>query len=228
MDKIILVDFAGTLIKGEVIEEANKLRASVLQRALPSSEEHAKPEELYKANREFVEKLTGLASDMKVQYRENDLDRLEMTGEQVQNQIATTLFQMGMYMSAKKYRKEMVPAGLLDQLQAAKDKGFKLAIVSGVREDIITGMLAIADINIFDFIFAQPPKLGISNDQNIADLRKQGEVVYALGDKMSDLEAGKKAGAKTIFVSWGHPVGGEEEYADHSIESPDQLGDIIK
>lgn len=225
---IILVDFAGTLIKGEVIEEANKLRSEVLQRALPSSEEHAVPEELYKANREFVEKLTGLTTDMKVQYRENDLDRIEMTGEQVQNQIATNLFQLGMYMSAKKYGKDMVPAGLLEQLQAAKDKGYKLAIVSGVREDIITGMLAIAGIDLFDYIYAQPPRLGISNDQNIADLKSQGEVKFALGDKMSDLEAGKNAGAVTIFVKWGHPSGGEEDFADHTIDSAEQLSDIIQ
>jgi len=59
-------------------------------------------------------------------------------------------------------------------------------------------------------------------------LRRQGDVVYALGDKMSDLEAGKKAGAKTIFVTWGHPSGGEGDFADHIIDHPSKLGDIIK
>lgn len=230
MDKIIAIDFASTLVKAEVIEEANKFRSEVLQRALPSKEEHAKPEELYKANREFVEKLTGLNSNVKIKYRKNDLGLMELTGAEVQNQIATNLFQIGMFMSAKKYKEKIFPEGLVEQLKKIKSKRYKLAIVSGVRTDIISGMLAIAGVaaDFFDYIFGQPPILGVSNEQNFSELKQKGEIVFLIGDKYSDLEPAKQVGAKTIFVKWGHPSGGEEELADFVIENSEELENIIK
>ena len=108
-ERIVLVDFAGTLVKAEMIEEANVFRANVLEKSLPTKEQHTEPESFYKVNREFIEKLIGLKSDARVKYRENDLDFMELSGEDVQNQISTNLFQIGMYMVAKKYGKDIVP-----------------------------------------------------------------------------------------------------------------------
>src|SRR3989338_3608538 len=107
-ERIILVDFAGTLIKAEILDEANEIRAKVLQKALPTKEQHANPEAFYKVNREFVEKLTGLKAKAKVRYRKNDLGFMELTGEHVQNQISTNLFQIGMYMAAKKHGRKII------------------------------------------------------------------------------------------------------------------------
>ena len=229
-EKIVLVDFAGTLVKAEMIEEANIFRADVLQKSLPTKEQHADPESFYKVNREFVERLIGLKSDAKVRYRENDLDFMELSGEDVQNQISTNLFQIGMYMVAKKYGKDMVPEGLIEQLQRVKDLGYKLAIVSGVRTDIISGMLQIAGIPFeFDYIYGQPPKLGVENQESdVEELKSKGLIEYSLGDKLSDLERGKIDGCKSIFVKWGHPSGGEEEIADYTINHPKELENIIK
>ena len=229
-ERIVLVDFAGTFVKAEMIEEANVFRANVLQKSLPTKEQHADPEFFYKVNREFVEKLIGLKSDAKIKYRENDLDFIELSGEDVQNQISTNLFQIGMYLVAKKYGKDIVPEGLIDQLQRIKDLGYKLAIVSGVRTDIISGMLEIAGIPFeFDFIYGQPPKLGVENQEaDVEELKSRGSIEYSLGDKMSDLERGKINGCKSIFVKWGHPSGGEEEIADYTINHPKELEDIIK
>ena len=226
-EKIVLVDFAGTLVKAEMIEEANIFRADVLQKSLPTKEQHADPESFYKVNREFVERLIGLKSDAKVRYRENDLDFMELSGEDVQNQISTNLFQIGMYMVAKKYGKDMVPEGLIEQLQRVKDLGYKLAIVSGVRTDIISGMLQIAGIPFeFDYIYGQPPILGMENqEEDIKELQTKGTLEYVLGDKLSDLQRGAK---KSIFVTWGHPAGGEKEYADYTISKPKELEKIIK
>ncbi|MBR9676768.1 HAD hydrolase-like protein [Candidatus Woesearchaeota archaeon] len=227
-DKIVMVDFAGTLVKASVIEEANEFRSKVLERGLPSIEEHAHPDELYKANREFVEKLTGLTKDLKVQYRKNDLEFMELTGEQLQNQVATNLFQIGMYMSAKKHGLSIVPEGFVEQLQRIQKAGYKLAIVSGVRTDIISGMLQIAKIPVaFDFVIGQPPILGVNNEENIKLLQEKGTVTFVIGDKLSDLEPAKGVGAKTVFVKWGHPSGGEEEFADYTIEKPEELEKII-
>ena len=158
-ERIILVDFAGTLIKAEILDEANEIRAKVLQKALPTKEQHANPEAFYKVNREFVEKLTGLKGKAKVRYRKNDLGFMTLTGEQVQNQISTNLFQIGMYIAAKKHGKKIIPEGLVAQLQRIQKIGYKLAIVSGVRTDIISGMLQIAGIPLkFDYIYGQDRK----------------------------------------------------------------------
>ena len=226
-EKIILVDFAGTLIKAEILDEANEIRAKVLQKALPTKEQHANPEAFYKVNREFVEKLTGLKAKAKVRYRKNDLDFMELTGEQVQNQISTNLFQIGMYMVAKKHGQKIVPEGLIEQLQRIQKIGYKLAIVSGVRTDIISGMLQIAGIQLkFDYIYGQPPILGMENQEaDIRELQTKGIVEYVLGDKLSDLQRSAK---KSIFVTWGHPAGGEKEYADYTISKPKELEKIIK
>lgn len=228
-DKIVIVDFAGTLIKAEIIEEANKFRAELLQRGLPSKDEHAIPEELYKINREFVENLTGITKDMIISYRKNDFEEMNLNGKDCQNQISTNLFQIGMYMAAKKYGLNIIPEGLIEQLQRIRDAGYKLAIVSGVRTDIISGMLQIAGMPFeFDYIYGQPPILGTDESADIKELNLCGEIVYLLGDKISDLERVKGTGAKSIFVKWGHPAGSEEEYADYSIEKPEELAEIIR
>lgn len=229
-ERIVLVDFAGTLVKAEIIEEANVFRAEVLQRSLPTKEEHSNPETFYKINREFVENLVGLKADAKIRYRENDLKFMDLTGEQVQNQISTNLFQIGMYMAAKKHGKNIAPEGLIEQLERIKNLGYKLAIVSGVRTDIISGMLQIAGINVeFDYIYGQPPVLGIENQEcDVGELQTKGAIVYSLGDKLSDLQRGNVKGCKSIFVKWGHPCGGEEEIADYVINHPKELENIIK
>jgi phosphoglycolate phosphatase-like HAD superfamily hydrolase len=227
-EKIVVIDFAGTLVKAEMIEEANRLRADILQKSLPTKEQHADPDEFYKVNREFVQKLTGIAPDTVIRYRKNDVGFMDLDGEQVQNQISTNLFQLGMYIAAKDHGSDICPAGLISQLERIRSAGYKLAIVTGVRTDIVSGMLSIAKIPLeFDYIYGQPPILGIENQQqDIDDLKKKGVIEFAIGDKLSDLE--RTPDAKNIFVRWGHPAGGEEEYADFSIDTPDELEEIIK
>lgn len=229
MDKIVVLDFAGTLIKAEIIEEANNFRSKVLDRSLPTSREHSRPEELYKANNEFVEKLTGLAKNMNVNYRENNLEFMDIPGKEYHNQVSTNLFQIGMWMTAKKHGREIMPAGMLEQLKRIKKLGYKLAIVSGIRNDTISGMLQIAGITVeLDYIYAQPPVLGVSNEENLKALAEKGKIGFVIGDKLSDLQAGKNIRAKTIFVQWGHASGGEEEFADYVVNNPKELEKIIK
>lgn len=81
----------------------------------------------------------------------------------------------------------------------------------------------------FDYIYGQPPNLGVENQEaDVEELKSKGTIEYSLGDKLSDLERGKIDGCKSIFVRWGHPSGGEEEFADYSINNPKELEDIIK
>jgi len=226
---IFLVDFAGTLIRAEAIEEANKFRSMVLKRSLPSTDEHANPDILYKANREFVGNLTGLTDSMTIKYRKNDLEFMEIPAEQYKNQISTNLFQIGMFMIAKAYGNRIFPDGLITELVRIKKLGYKLAIISGVRTDIISGMLQISEAPIeFDYIVGQPPVLGVSNSDNIKYLKKFGKVKYAIGDKYDDLQSAKATGAKLIWATWGHSSGKEKEIADYTISRPDELKKIIK
>lgn len=227
-EKIILVDFGGTLIKPEILDEANKMRSAILERGLPTREEHAHSETLYKNNREYVEKLTGITSDMILRYTTNTRQEITITGEELQNQISTNLFQIGMYIVAKKHGLNIYPQGFIEQLERIQKLGYKLAIASGVRTEIISGMLAITQTPIeFDYIFGQPPILGINNEEHVAQLQRRGDIIFIIGDKMSDLEPAKLVHAKTIFVTWGTPTGGEESVADHTITKAEQLERII-
>jgi len=226
-NKIVSIDFAGTLVKAEIIEEANKLRSEILRKSLPTKEQHSNPEEFYKINRAFVKKLTGIEDEMKIKYRENDLEFMILNGVDIQNQISTNLFQLGMYITAKKYGNKIFPTGLIEQLKRIKSLGYKLAIISGVRTDIISGMLSIVKLPFeFDYIYGQPPKLGLENQEcDVKELEKIGVIEYNLGDKLDDLK--RISNSKKIFVKWGHSAGGEEEYADYSISKPKELEKII-
>ncbi len=228
-NRIVAFDFAGTLIRASIIEEANKFRAKVLKRSLPKAAEHAHPDTLYQVNREFVEMLTGITPSMRLQYTTNAKEDIELSGEAVQNQIATTLFQIGMFMAAKKYRQEILPEGMLKQLQRLQELGYTLAIVSGVRTDIISGMLQIAEIPLeFDHIFGQPPMLGVSAEEQLRKLQAEhGRVFFFIGDKKSDLQAAKKIKAQAVFVTWGHASGGEAKVADAVVEEPEDLEEVV-
>lgn len=228
MTDIILVDFAGTLIKTEVLDRANELRSDILNRSLPDAHEHAHSEKLYAKNREQVEALTGLSEDMQIQYTSHNLDTVTLSGSQVQNKIATTLFQIGMFQAANKYKKDMFVDGMIETLQEIKNQGYKLAIISGVRTDIISGMFAIAGVDMFDYILGQPSQLGVSNQQQFEKISELGKVQFVIGDKASDMEPAKHFNATSIFVDWGHPTGGEEEIADHTISTAKQLLEIIQ
>jgi phosphoglycolate phosphatase-like HAD superfamily hydrolase len=229
MKRIIVVDFGGTLVPPTVLDKANELRAQVLKRALPNSSEHANSEQLYKANREFVSQLTGITEDMQIAQTDLNLDELALTGEHIQTQIATTLFQIGMYMTAKELSDKFFAEGMIQTLTQLKEKGFSLAIVSGVRTDIISGILAITkNTGLFDYIYGQPNILGVSNEENLAELSQEGGVEYVIGDKKSDLTLGEHVNAHAIYVTWGHPTGGEEEVADYTVSKAEEIVDLIK
>jgi phosphoglycolate phosphatase-like HAD superfamily hydrolase len=133
-----------------------------------------------------------------------------------------------MFMAAKKHGRRIFPKGLVEQLKRIRKLGFKLAIVSGIRTDIMSGMLQIAKIPVeFDYIYGQPPVLGVENQEDdVKDLRKHGKICFSIGDKLSDLQRIPKA--KKVFVRWGHAEGGEERYADYTIARPGELEGIIR
>lgn len=223
-EQFVAIDFAGTLVTPEFIHKANEFRSRVLSRELPTTKEHTNPEKLYKNNRELVQVLTGITADHAVLRTELTGEVVEVPGEVFQNVIATNLFMIGCFHAAKELGLKSFPKGLVEELSRIQAAGYKLAIVSGVRTDIISGVLAITQFPVaFDEILGQPPGLGVSGAEQLRELSDLGEVAWMVGDKASDAEDAQTVGAKSVFVSWGF---GEGVAADIVVHFPADLRSI--
>ena len=232
-NKIIVVDFSGTLIKPFVAEKANLKRYSILGIPKPSKSAHKRmhgSKKHYDVIKERISKDYGITDGMKISYIQNFGKEIMLSGKDVKTIIMTDLFRDAMYSVAKKYSGKIYAEGMLDALKAIRSRGYRLAIVSGIRKDIITGMLAITRCPVkFDYIYAQDPVLSMDDNKMLDnELARIGKITYIIGDKLDDLLPAKKLKAKSIFVRWGHPRGGEEAFADFSISKASELGKIIK
>lgn len=232
-DKIVVVDFSGTLIKSFVAEEANLKRYEILGIPTPSKAEHKKlhgTKQHYDIIKEHIAEKYGISDDMKIFFIQNYDGEVELSGKDVKTIIMTDLFRDCMYLVASENKQRIYADKILESLGVIQQRGYKLAIVSGIRKDIITGLLAITNCPIeFDYIYGQDPVLSRDDNQQLNnELAKRGAIRYIIGDKLDDLKPSKKLKAKSIFVRWGHPTGGEEDFADYSINTPDELKKIIQ
>jgi phosphoglycolate phosphatase-like HAD superfamily hydrolase len=233
MEKIFAVDFGGTLIKPEVIERANIIRYKLLGIPLPTEEDHKKLHATkghYSIIKEHIGKMFGIDSHMKIAYVNNYGNQIELSGKSVKTMIMTDLFRNAMYFVANELKKDIFTEDMIDSLCYIKDLGYKLAVFSGIRTDIISGMLEISNQELkFDYILGQDPVL--SRDNNLDQLRslsQNSSIAYILGDKLTDLEPAKSLNAKSIFLRGGHSLGGEEVIANYVIDSPKELYKFIK
>ena len=220
--KIVAIDFAGTILEQEAIDRANEKRAAVINRAAPQKEEHSDAEKLYLNNREALSRLTGLVDKMSIQSTLQDGALMTKSGKEVLDEMSTNLFQIYMYQEAFEKKDAIFKKGMIDVLQKIRDRGYHLALFSGIRTDIISGMLKIAGVSVFDSINGQPPMLGLHNQELLNDIATLGEITYIIGDKLDDLDYPE--GIK-IFVDWGQ---GKEAEADHKVGSPEELLDMIE
>ena len=186
--------------------------------------------EHYDIIRKHIAEAYGIGDDMKISFMQNRGGEVELSGRDVKTMIMTDLFRNAMYLVAKEHGKRIYADGVLETLKLIQKRGFKLAIVSGIRKDIITGMLAITNCPVkFDYIYGQDPVLSRDDNELLdKELAKHGKISYIVGDKLDDLKPAKKLGAKSIFVTWGHASGGEKEFADYTISKPKELEKIIK
>lgn len=233
MSKIIIVDFSGTLVKPEVAEAANLKRFKLLNIPLPREDEHKAhhaSKSHYKIIKDHINSMFGIEDDMTIGYVQNYGKRISLTGKDVKTIMMTDLFRNSMYLVAKEQGLNIFSDGMMQTLQEIRKRGYQLAIVSGIRTDIITGMLAISKCPvIFDYVFGQDPVLSIDdNELQMKELSKHGKITHIIGDKLSDIEPAKSLGATAIFFKGGHPTGGEEKFADYSIENPKELLNIIR
>lgn len=232
MKQIVVIDFSGTLIKPFVAEEANKKRYEILGIPLSTEEEQKKShsdKSHYGTIKEFVATTFGVEDDMQISAVQSYGGEIVLSGKDIKTNIMTDLFRNCMYGVANRHKKGIFTDGIIDALKDIQEKGYKLAIVSGVRTDIISGMLAIVRCPLtFDYIYGQDAVLSRDdNTQQLQELQKQGDIKYIVGDKKDDLEPARTVDAKAIFLRGGHPVGGEEEIADYSISSASELTEVI-
>ena len=228
-----MVDFSGTLVKPFVAEEANLNRYKSLCLAPPSEQDrkrHHGTKEHYDPLRARIGEMYGIRSDMTFRFLQTHGFEIELTGTEYETMIMTDRFRDEAFKIAKERGLKIFSDGMIDSLRAIQRRGYKLAIVSGMRLDIITGLLEITLCPVkFDFIYGQDPVL--SRDDNsllTEELAKQGTIEYIIGDKMADLEPATMVGAKSIFFKGGHSTGGEEQFADHTIARAKELEGIIR
>ena len=232
MDKIVVVGFSGTLTKHSLSEDAHFLRCDMIGLKRSSPEAHRKQHATkahYEIIKEHLGRKYGIRDDMKICYVENYGKEIELSGKDVKTCIMTDLFRIANYQIAAREGLKVFPEGMLDALKAVKKQGYKLAIVSGIRTDIITGILEITGCPIkFDYIFGHDPVLSRDDKKMLFnELSQKGIISWLIGDKLSDLEPARKFNAKSIFVKLGHPTGGEEAFADYSISDAKEIKKII-
>jgi len=212
MRRIIVFDFSGTMIHREIAEEAAKRRlkwlgkkvtTAYLRNALPKNKH-------YKLNKDLLKKYTGITDD------------------KVLTVLSTDIFKIHMFAVAKEKGKNIFRRGILDALKKLRKDGYQIAVMSGVRSDIIFGMLKITKADhLVDYICAQNPTLDYPNKKLLDCIKGVGKIEFVIGDKLADIEAAKQVKAKAIFLKGGHASGGEEKKADFIIDSTKQILELI-
>jgi phosphoglycolate phosphatase-like HAD superfamily hydrolase len=230
MNPIIVFDYSGTLIKEDVVEEAGKLRFKLLARIIPKDfYKMLATDEHYDLNKDAISRLTGFKKEFSVHYNANSKEDMVLSGNDALTQMMTNIFQLCMYTVANKRKLGIFEDGIVDVLVSLKKAGYRLAVASGIRTDIISGMLQITKCPVkFDYIYGQNPILSYSNEELLAKVKKHGTVRFVIGDKLTDIIAAKKHNLKSIFVKWGHPLGGEEKEADFTVSKPSEILAVIK
>ncbi len=230
---IVVVDFSGTLIKPFVAEEANKRRYVRLGLELPSEADRKRAhgtKEHYDPLRAYIGEKFGIQSHMKIFLQQDHGETRELTGIEYETKIMTDLFRDEILQIANEQGGRIYSDGILDALRVIQRRGYKLAIVSGMRTDIITGIFAITECSVnFDFVYGQDSILSRDDSHLLTkELAEKGTIEYIIGDKLADLEPATALGAKSIFFKGGHPTGGEEEFADFTITYAKELEELIK
>ncbi len=230
---IVVVDFSGTLVKKSLAERANRMRYEALGLELPSEEEQRRQhgtKQHYDPLRERISEIFGITDNMTIYQVQNNGTNIALSGRQYQTVIMTDMHRDNVFKIARKDGQNVFFDGMQEALAKIRGRGYKLAIVSGTRTDIIAGVLAITGFEVkFDYLYGQDAILSRDDSGVLMEkLARHGTIAYVIGDKLSDIEYAPSHRAKSIWVKWGHPNGGEEQFADYCIERPEELEKIIQ
>jgi phosphoglycolate phosphatase len=121
---------------------------------------------------------------------------------------------------------------LLPTLQCLRDNKCRIGIVTTNTEDNVKKFLHANNLDKFDFFYTAKRVFGKDRIilKILKDMRLDKSEVYFVGDEIRDIEAGKKAGVKTIAVSWGFNTKDAllKENPDYMVDSPQDLEKIFK
>ncbi|MDO8266061.1 MAG: HAD-IA family hydrolase [Candidatus Saccharibacteria bacterium] len=94
---------------------------------------------------------------------------------------------------------------LKDVLIELKNKGFALGILTSNTEKNVHSFLEKNNLNFFDFVISENDLFGkdIVLKQILEERKLLPEETVYIGDEDRDIEAAKKAGLKSIAVTWG-------------------------
>jgi phosphoglycolate phosphatase-like HAD superfamily hydrolase len=210
--KIVVFDFSGTILKKDVAKEASNRRFKSLGKEVDQEwlDKALVNNEHYGIINDIISKYTGI----------KDKDKLTI--------MSTNFFKFHVFGVANERKDEIFQDGIIKLVEDLRKKGNRIAIVSGIRTDIIEGILEIVEKrSLFDFILGQPPQLGVSNEELLKQLQEKGEISFVIGDKINDILAGKAIKAQTIFVTWGHHTGEEEKKADFIVKHASEILEIV-
>jgi len=117
-------------------------------------------------------------------------------------------------------------------LNLLKEEGYKLGIITSAPKESVDKFLEKNGLNLFDFIYSEGNIFG--KDKVMTNIMKEKNLnpkqVFYVGDETRDIEAAKRAGIKTIAVTWG--FNNEKillkESPDHLIKKPADLLEILR
>jgi len=120
---------------------------------------------------------------------------------------------------------------LLPVLRLLKENNCRIGIVTTNIEENVRKFLHANNLDQFDFFYTAKKVFGkdITISKILKDMGLEKSHVYFVGDEVRDIEAGKKAGIKTIAVSWGYNTKDAlaKEHPDYLIDSPMELKNIV-
>ena len=122
--------------------------------------------------------------------------------------------------------------GTVKTLKALKNKSLKLGLVTNCEKDYIRALIDTYSLDrFFDLIMSVEEINGDKGDLIKIGLKKLGikpKEALVVGDRKSDCDAAKKAGCKSVAVTYGYGSAQELKEADYKINNLNELSEIIK
>ncbi len=120
---------------------------------------------------------------------------------------------------------------LLPTLKLLKQNNCKIGIVTTNIEENVRKFLHANNLDQFDIFYTTKKVFGKDKtiSKIIRDMKIEKSDVYFIGDEIRDIEAGKKAGVRTIAVSWGYNTAEalKKERPDYLVDSTGDLEKIV-
>ena len=190
-----------------------------------------------------LEAIIDIMNDLSVEFgfrkiKEQDVEYLRgKKPREILKHLGISLFKLPFVV--RKARKEInshietlhPSVDLLPVLKLLKENGCQMGIVTTNIEENVKKFLQANNLDQFDFFYTAKKVFGKDRtiSKIIKEMRLEKSNVYFIGDEVRDIEAGKKAGIKTIAVSWGYNTQDalSKEDPDYVVDSPLELGKII-